>query len=103
MYNAFNFIKSKKSNIKLRIFYFSLEMSAEEKLRQAISNKLFLDSNGKIRITPTQLRSVGLNDVIPEKILSKVKTFGEYFKEFQEVVTFIDDIRNPTGKRLLVK
>jgi hypothetical protein len=97
LYNAFNFIKQSNSNIKLRIFYFSLEMSKEEKLRQALSNKLYLDSKGTVRITPTKLRSIGKNDILPEEILTHVKTFGEYFDEFEEIITYIDDIRNPYG------
>jgi hypothetical protein len=97
LYNAYNFIKETNSNIKLKIFYFSLEMSAEEKLRQALSNRLYLDSKGKIRVTPTKLRSIGKKDVLPEDILTKVKTYGEYFDEFTKTVTFIDSIRNPTG------
>lgn len=101
LYNAFNFVKQSNSNIKLRIFYFSLEMSKEEKLRQALSNKLYLDSKGKVRITPTKLRSIGKNDLLPEEIVADVETYSEYFDEFEKIVTYIDDIRNPYGEQLI--
>lgn len=97
MYNPYNFVKATKANIKLKIFYFSLEMSREEKLRQAISNKLYIDSSMNTRITPTQLRSIGQNDILNEEILKQVEGLDQYFDEFEKTVTFIDDVRNPFG------
>lgn len=97
VYNPYNFIKSTKSNIKLKIFYFSLEMSREEKILQAISNKLYVDSKGGVRMTPTQLKSIGLKDILSSEHLNEVKSLESHFEEFEQIVTFIDDIRNPYG------
>lgn len=95
MYNPLKYSFDPESNIKLKIFYFSLEMSAEQKLRQAISNKLYLDSKGKIRIDPKELRSV--SSPVDETILNEINKHEEYFEKFNEAVTFIDNIKNPTG------
>lgn len=95
MYNPFDYIKNNKTSVKLKIFYFSLEMSKEQKLRQCICNHLYVKSKGKVRVDPKSLRSV--RNPVDESILKEVDTFKEYFDEFEECVTFIDDIKNPYG------
>lgn len=97
MYNPYDFIHQNKTNIKLKIFYFTLEMSKEEKLAQAISRKLYMDSEGEIRISPTDLMSLSRDKILSENILDKIKDLEEYFDKFNECVTFIDSIRNPYG------
>lgn len=72
-------------------------MSKEEKIQQAISNKLYTDSKGSVRITPTQLKSIGQRDILSAEILDKSRNLKAYFEEFEEIVTYIDDIRNPYG------
>jgi len=95
MLNPVRWVMNNKTNVKLRIFYFSLEMSKEQKLRQAICNYLYLETNGKKRIDPKKLRSV--KSPIEEDILNEVTGFKEYFDKFEESITFIDDIKNPYG------
>lgn len=95
MYNPFEYIKKQEDNVKLKIFYFSLEMSKEQKIRQSICNHLYTKSKGKVRIDPKALRSV--RNPVSQDILDKVNISRDYFKEFQECVTFIDDIKNPYG------
>lgn len=95
LYNAYDFVKQKQTDITLKIFYFSLEMSKEEKIRQAISRKLFIDHN--LIIDPQNLMSKYTNYVLPENVLKLVKEYEKYFEEFLDTVTFIDNIRNPYG------
>jgi len=95
MYNPIDYIINNKTNIKLKIFYFSLEMSKEQKLRQSICNYLYVKSKGKYKIDPKNLRSV--KNPVSEEILNEVEGSKEHFDKFQEVVTFIDNIKNPTG------
>lgn len=95
MYNPFKQMKLNKLPIKLKIFYFSLEMSKEEKLRQMMCNLLFLTSDHKTVISPKTLRST--KKAIDQDILDKLRENEEYIDEFLECVTFIDNIRNPFG------
>lgn len=95
MYNPFRQIKERGLPIKLKIFYFSLEMSADEKLRQMISNLLFLKSEGKIVKSPKDLRST--KGALDEKILDSIDEHKEYIQEFLECITYIDNVRNPYG------
>jgi len=95
MYNPIDYIINNKTNIKLKIFYFSLEMSQEQKLRQSICNYLYVKSKGKYKIDPKNLRSV--KNPVSEEILKEVEGSKEYFEKFQDIVTFIDNIKNPTG------
>lgn len=95
MYNPFRQIKRKGLPIKLKIFYFSLEMSKEEKLRQMISNLIFLESKFQTVVSPKVLNSTA--NAIDSEILDNVENYEEYIDEFLECVTFIDNIRNPFG------
>lgn len=70
-------------------------MSKQQKLRQAISNYLYVETKGRIRIDPKRLRSV--NSPLNMDILKQVEGSREYFEEFLDCVTFIDDIKNPYG------
>lgn len=94
MYNAFKQFKSGLP-IKLKIFYFSLEMAKEEKLRQMLSNLVFLESNYSIVVSPKMLRSTG--KAVEQEILNEIDKHEEYVNEFLKCVTFIDNIRNPYG------
>ncbi len=95
MYHPYFYLKEKKSNITLKIKYFSLEMSSDEKAKAALCHFMFIKSKGKVRVSPEKLDSqFGLVD---EKILAYAETFREEFEEFEKTVEFIDNIRNPFG------
>lgn len=83
--------------IKVKNFYFTLEMSAEDKLLEFQSHLLFkLDG---ITISPTDLKSTDNEKPVPMYILEKLASerYRKYINRFEETVTFIDDISNPTG------
>lgn len=83
--------------LKIKTFYFTLEMGAEEKYNEFLSNLLFrLDD---IVISPTDLRSTDRRKPVPERILALLESerYRKYIDKFEEMVTYIDDIRNPTG------
>lgn len=80
-------------DIKLKIFYFTLEMSKEQKMLSAFSNILYVKEG--IRIAPKDLRST--NSLLSEETLEIISKYEKYFKKIEEIVEFIDDIRNPTG------
>lgn len=93
LYNPLRQVIDNKLNIKLKIFYFTLEMSKEEKMLQAFSNILYVKEG--LRISPKTLHST--RDAVDTEILEKISKNEEYFKKIEEIVEFIDDIRNPTG------
>jgi hypothetical protein len=81
--------------IKLKIFYFTLEMSKEEKMLSAFSHILYMKEG--IRVTPTQLKSTRRDAPLSEEVIKIILKYEEYFQKIEEIVEFIDDIRNPTG------
>ena len=99
MYRALMYAYKHRDQLRIKIFYFSLEMSKEQKYQQMICHLLFVLSEGKVRITPRDLRSTRADKPLPDRILEIIKTdeYQEFFKFFEESVTFIDDIRNPFG------
>jgi hypothetical protein len=95
LYNTIQQVIDKKLNIKLKIFYFSLEMAKEEKMLAAFSNILYIKEG--IRIAPKDLRSTKADTVLSEEYLKLISKYEPYFAKIEEIVEFIDDIRNPTG------
>lgn len=83
--------------MRLKVLYFTLEMSPEEKYNEFLCHLLFrLDG---IEISPTELKSTDRDHPIDEKILELLETekYQRYIKAFENVVEYIDDQRNPTG------
>lgn len=95
LYNPIQQVIDNKLNIKLKIFYFTLEMSKEEKMRAAFSNVLY-EKEG-IRIAPKDLRSTKVDRILPKEYLDVIAKNEPHFQKIEEIVEFIDDIRNPTG------
>lgn len=95
MYEPYFFIKEKKSNVKLKIFYFSLEMSKEDKIKSVISHKLYRDT--KQILSPEKMDSMFIDYILDDKIESDIGNYEEFFSDFESCVTFVDEIRNPTG------
>lgn len=98
LYEPLKFILAHpNTNIKLKIFYFSLEMSKEDKVLQMLCHKLYSDH--KLIYSPDQLRSYFKGDILDERLLKlfESENFKAYFKKVEEVVTFVDKTRNPFG------
>lgn len=95
LYNSLNQIIEKKLNVRLKIFYFTLEMSKEEKMLQAFSNILFVKEG--VRIAPIDLKSTRASTVLSKENLELIKKYEDFFKKMEETVIFIDNIRNPFG------
>jgi hypothetical protein len=89
--------------IKLKILYFSLEMSKESKILQAISYKLNKDYD--ISIAPQNLKSTFGGYILNKKILDIIhsKEFQTWLTKFESIVTYIDDIRSPDRIHHFVK
>ena len=91
------FLLNRNHHIKPRVLYFSLEMSKESKIYQAISYKLNREFG--IVISPQNLKSSFENYILDKEILDIIDSakFKIWLKEFEDMVTFIDNVRNPDG------
>lgn len=101
VYNSVQQIIDKGLNIRLKIFYFTLEMSKEEKMLACFANILYIKEG--IRISPADLKSTRADNVLDEEILSILDKYKPYFDKIEEIVEFIDDIRHPYGMYNLVR
>lgn len=93
----YTFIKENPdTDIRLKIFYFSLEESKEKFMMSIISYWLFVQHN--MRVSIKQLRSVGnVGYYLPDDVIAKIEEAKEYFADLEKYVTIIDHIHNPTG------
>lgn len=83
--------------IRAKILYFTLEISPNSKRDEFMSFLLgYLDH---IYISPTDLNSVNSDRPVPDYILDLLESerYKPYIDKYDEIVTYIDDIRNPTG------
>lgn len=83
--------------MRIKVLYFTLEMSPEEKYNEFLCHLLFrLDG---LEVSPTDLKSTDRDHPIDEKILELLETdkYQRYIKAFEDMVEYIDDQRNPTG------
>lgn len=95
VYNPYEFVTTKKSDIKLKIMYFSLEVSKEEKLSQYYSYKLYKDHN--IVISPEKLKSRFENYILEDDIEKLIDSYDKEMENFESIVEIIDTIKNPFG------
>jgi hypothetical protein len=95
VYNTIQQVIEKGLNIRLKIFYFTLEMSKEEKMLSAFSNILYVKEG--VRVAPKDLRSTKADKILTQETLDLIARYEPYFNKIEEIVEFIDDIRNPTG------
>lgn len=96
VYEPYEFmLKEQPKNIKLKIFYFSLEMSKERKILSILSYKIFKDKG--LIISPEDLYSTFKKKILDEKIEALLDEYDSYFKELEKTLVIIDNIRNPYG------
>lgn len=99
LYNALLFAMKNPEKLRLKIFYFTLEMSREQKQLQWMSHLLWILSKGKIRASPKDLRSVSATNPLEQSVIDVLEgdEYKEYLEYFEKTVEFIDSIRNPYG------
>jgi len=95
LYNTVKQIVDNKLDIRLKVFYFSLEMSAEEKMLACFANILYVKEG--LRISPTDLKSTKADRMLSEEVIEIIKSYEPYFAKIEEVVEFIDSVRHPFG------
>lgn len=101
LYNPIQQVIDKGLNIKLKIFYFTLEMSKEQKMLSAFSNILYVKEG--VRIAPKDLRSTKADNILSDENLALIKKYEDYFNKIEEIVEFVDSVRNPYGIYKMVR
>jgi hypothetical protein len=95
VYNPYEFVTTKKTDIKIKVLYFSLEVSKEEKLSQYYSYRLYKDHN--IIISPEKLKSRFENYILEDEIETLLDAYDEEMERFESMVQIIDNVKNPFG------
>lgn len=101
LYNVVKQVIDNNIQISVKIFYFSLEMSKEEKMLAAFSHILYVKEG--ITVAPQDLSSTKADRILSEDVLNTIAKYKKYFEKIEEIVEFIDDVRNPTGIYNMVK
>lgn len=96
IYDIIFFIKE-HPELKVKVLYFTLEMSKQEKYCEYLSHLLFrLDG---LNVSTTDLKSTDKENPITQEILDLLQTekYQEYIKLYENTVIYFEDIKNPTG------
>ncbi len=95
VYNPLNYVINNKTNIKVKILYFSLEMSKEDKVKELISYLLFTKKG--VRISPDLMDSVYKSYILEDKVLKDIEELKPTLDEYLNRIEFYDNVRNPFG------
>lgn len=90
----YDFIKSNETDIKLKVFYNSLEMDKESKIIQWMARQIYKEY--KIITEPNVLLSMGKNR-INEELWNIAMQTRAYFEEMEDIVEILDEGENPYG------
>lgn len=101
VFNTVKQIIDDNLDIRLKIFYFSLELSKEEKMLSCFANILYIKEG--LRIAPTDLKSTHAKKVLSSEVLEIIFKYQKYFDKIEEIVEFIDSVRHATGIYDLVR
>ena len=90
---------SNPDKLKLKILYFSLEMSKAEKYDQMTCFWLYMHSHGKIRIDTKILNSLNEESPLSSEVLELLESqeYSRFFDFMEDNVIFYESIGNPTG------
>jgi len=102
--NPYDFITSHRntSNIKLKIFYFSMERRKNYKLSKWISRKIFLDKGITISVNKI-LGWVSEEYKLKDEEKKLVDTYKDYINNMlNNVVTIIENPQNPMGVKKVI-
>lgn len=98
IYNTILFCFNNPEKARLKIFYYALEETPEVIMEKFMCHLLFKLSNGKTRISPTDLKSTSENKPIDPAMLEILESqeYAEYISFFEKSIYF-SEVTNPTG------
>jgi hypothetical protein len=91
IYHVYKFYK--ETGYLVKIIYYPLEDSKEKVMRNMICH--YLHELYNIYINLQELDSKG-NRILPDFVVEKIEEAEEFFKEFEQVVTVVDGLNEPT-------
>lgn len=94
VFTPFEFVRSINKKLKLKIFYFSLELDGETKMHQWMAKRIY--ENYGIRTSVDILRSVGKNRINDNIHMVVKETYG-YFDELEKILNFYDGSYSPSN------
>lgn len=96
VYELIQFLLDNPS-VSASVIYFCLEESPKKKYIDFLSHLLYRLDN--ITITTSDLESIDRDRPVDTKILDLINSekYQVYIRKFEEVVEYVDTIRNPTG------
>lgn len=91
------FFSLEHPELRVKVLYFTLEMSKEEKYNEFLSHLLYRLDN--IVISPSDLRSTDIEHPLPNHIIEKLESekYKKYIEAYENMVIVYEDIKNPTG------
>lgn len=93
VFNAIDFIEDSDTDINLKIFYYSQELSAEAKMMQWVSRRLY--THHGLRLSPKQLDSIG-DFRVDNMIKMAAKECRNYFAKMEnDYLRMYDGAVNP--------
>lgn len=97
IYKPLMFCYFTKADVDLKILYFPLEETPERIMQRFISWLLFDFSEGKIRVSPRELRST--TSPVSEEVLEVINSdeFQDMLEYFESHIIFPEEAANPTG------
>lgn len=98
LYNSVFYAYSHQDKVRLRILYYPLEETQEAITTRFMCYLLYALSHGRIRRSPTELRSTKEEFPIEPEVLELLRSeqYQNILNFYEEHVTFLPD-RNPTG------
>lgn len=94
MYRPIDFVLNSQTDIKIKIFYYSLEIDKESKIIQGIARKIYYDYN--MVIPYNKILSMNKHRISQEEydLISSTK---DYFDKIEDFVYIYDGTINPYG------
>jgi replicative DNA helicase len=94
MYRPIDFVLNTETDIKVKIFYYSLEVDKESKIIQGIARKIYNDYG--IIIPFNKILSMNKNRISEEEY-SIIESTKNYFEKIEEYLYIYDGVMNPYG------
>lgn len=92
VYNPIKFCMETESDLDYDVHYLSLEMTKQQKMIQAMCHFLYIDSGGKIRVSPEDVRST--KKALDPEIFEAIIKYEPFFEKYLEKVHYHDNYRN---------
>lgn len=96
-YTPIEYIRNNKTDLDVKILYFSLEMSKEDKIKELVCYLLYKYYG--YNYSPEEISSVFKHLILPDQVLSILESteFTNLVAYFESKIIFYDTTRNPYG------